>query len=210
MPDVFGILSGPWTVEKAVLTTLTEWLPAYLANIETKGGLQHKFLDRPPAPESWKGGLDWESVQQEILPAVVVTANPTGEPERNATSVIQNFEVEVGCVVLSEEGDEPEAAARMRAGLMATATMLLEHQAPVLEGLEEIVLTGSPRVEFFDPERREVAVGITTWNAFVQILEPNAGPVTLKEVEPEGPYPENPIATSDHVSVVGEPVETPL
>jgi len=210
MADIFGILTGPWTVEKACLTTLSEWLPAYLANIETKEGLQHKFLDRPPAPESYKGGLDWDSVKQEFLPAVIVNANPTGEPERNATSVIQNFQVEVGCVVLSQEGDEPEASARMRAGLMATATMLLEHQTPELEGLEEIVITGSPRVEFFDPERREIAVGITTWNAFVQILEPNAGPVTLKEVEPEGTppgtYPEDPIATKVAETVAGEAI----
>jgi hypothetical protein len=208
--DIFGPMVGPYDVESAVLTTLSSWLPAYLASQEQKRGLQHKFLDRPPAPESYKGGLDWESVQQDDLPAIIVNANPTGEPERNASSVIQNFQVEVGCVVLSQEGDEPEASARMRAGLMATATMLLEHQAPELEGLEEMVFVGAPRVEFFDPERREIAVGITTWNAFVQILEPNAGPVTLKEVEPEGPYPENPLATSDRVTVVGEPVETPL
>lgn len=210
MPDIFGTLTGPWTVEKAVLTTLEEWMGAYLANIETKEGLQHKFLERPPAPESYKGGLDWESVKQAFLPAVIVNANPTGEPERNASSVIQNFQVEVGCVVLSEEGDEPEASARMRAGLMATAAMLLAHQAPALAGLEEMVLTGSPRVEFFDPERREIAVGITTWNAFVQILEPNAGPVTLKEVEPEGTppgtYPEDPIVIKVTETVVGEPL----
>jgi hypothetical protein len=210
MPDIFGTLVGPWSIEKACLSTLTEWMGAYLANIEIKEDLEHKFLGRPPAPESYKGGLDWESVRQELLPAVIVNANPTGEPERNASSVIQNFEVQVGCVVLSEEGTEPEALARMRAGLMATATMLLEHQAPALEGLEEIVFTGAPRVEFFDPERREIAVGITTWHVYAQILTPTAGPEALKEVEPEGPYPENPEATSDHVVVVGEPLDTPL
>lgn len=210
MPDVFGVLQGPWNIETPILATLKDWMGAYLANLEAKNGLQHRFLDRPPTPESYKGGLDWESVKQEFLPAIVVNANPTGESERNASSVIQNFEVEVGCVVLSQEGDDPEASARMRAGFMATATMLLEHQAPQIEGLENLVLTGAPKVEFFDPERREIAVGITTWNVFVQILEPNAGPVSLKEVEPEGTppgtYPPDPIATKVSETVIGEAI----
>lgn len=206
MSDIFGVLSGPWTVEKAVLTTLTEWLPAYLANIETKEGLQHKFLDRPSAPESYKGGLDWESVKQEFLPAVIVTANPVDKPDRQSSAVLQAFDVEVGCIVLSEEGDEPEASARMRAGLMATATMLLEHQAPVIEGLVEVVFTAAPHIEFFDPDRREAAVGITGWRVYTQILTPTAGPVALKEVDPEGPYPEDAKAKSDKTTVTAVPI----
>ena len=208
--SVFGPIRGPWNIEQAILTTLQEWMPAYLRAVEEYNSLKVGILGRPPAPESYKGGLDWETVQQDWVPAVIANANPVGEPERSAQIYIQDFQVEVGCVVVSKEGTDPESAARRDAGLFAAATMLLAQHGSLGGVAEETLLTGAPRVEFFDPERREVAVGITTWHVYSQILNPNQGDVLLKTVEPEGPYTENPEAKTHTVTVTGEPVETAL
>lgn len=212
MADVFGPVIGPWNVEVAVLETLKTWLPACLYDLEIKNGLQQKALGRPPSVSAYRGGLDWLSVKEEWLPAVIAVANPVGEPERLPETIIQAFEVEVGCVVFSEEGTDPEGAARMRAGFFAAASMAAIVPRGALEGFaaQESVLVGAPRVEFFDDEQRKVAVGITTWHVYAEILDPNAGPVTIKEVNPEGPYPSDPEAKTHHTTVVGEPIEVPL
>ena len=207
---VFGPLVAPWNVEQAVIETLRSWLPAYLLAAEEQNGLQRKSLGRPPAPESYHGGLDWESEQQDDLPEVIVICNPTGEPERSAQVYIQRFEVQVGCVILATE--EPiEATARKTAGLWSAATMLLVHHGGLGSfKAEETVLIGSPKVEFLDSENRRLAVGITTYYVYAEILNPNAGPPVVKTVEPEGPYPEPPEATKDAITVVGTSTETPL
>ena len=209
----FGPAVAPWNVEVAVLETLKTWMPAWLADIEEKNGLEHKILGRPPSPSSYRGGLDWLAVRQEWFPAVIAVANPVGEPERNPSVYTQDFQVEVGCVVLSEEGDDPEGAARMRAGMFAAATMLLaSHGGLGGFAAQETVLVGAPRVEFHPdaPDSRQVAVGVTTWHVFAEILDPRAGPVHVKEIEPEGPYPPDPEAKTDSIVVKGEPVLTPL
>ena len=215
MTEVFAPMIGPWNVEQAVLTVLKEWMPTYLAELERENGLTRKALGRPPAPESYHGGLDWQSVIQDRCPEVIVICNPLGEPERSANFYMQNFEVQVGCVVFSEEGSNPEDHARRNAGLFATATMLLGQHGKLswsegLASIEETLLVGAPKVEFHESEDRRVAVGITSWHIFTQILDPNSGPVTVKAVEPEEQYPEWPTATSDVITVKGEPVETPL
>jgi hypothetical protein len=200
--SVFEAILGPWNIELAVLEMLETWMPSYLAEVERKNSLPNKYLGRPPTPESYKGGLDFESVSQDRCPAVIVNANPVGEPSRLSSAFIQDFQVEVGCVVISEEGTDPEASARKRAGLMSAATMLLQHQ-PItsIPTYEETILTGAPRVEFLEPERREIAVGITTWHVFATILEPNAGPAIVKAVEPEAEYPEGPEVLTEHLTV---------
>ena len=210
--SVFGVMTGPWDVEQAVLKTLKEWLPAHLLDLEEKHSFKAKELGRPPAPESYKGGLDWESVRQEYLPAIIAHASPVGEPERTMNAYNQAFEVQVGCVIYSAQSEEPEAIARRNAGMFATACMgvLVQHGKLALPAEEEIVLTASPMVEFFDPERRDIAVGVTGWRCYCEIVDPNAGPGTLKEVEPEGPYPEYEEVETHTVTVVGTPVETPL
>ena len=207
---LFGPLLGPWNVEHAILETLEEWMPSYLAEVERKSNLRPQTLGRPPTPESYKGGLDYESVRQEWLPAIIVVANPVGEPERTANAYIQEYQVEVGCVVISEEGDDPEGTARRNAGLFAAATQLLVTHGSLGGLSEECVLTGASKVEFFNPERRELAVGITSWHVYATILDPSSGPVTVKTVEPEEPYPAWPEATKDTITVVGEPTGTAI
>lgn len=208
---LFGPIRGPWNVEKAVLATLEEWLPAYLFEVESQNGLQQRSLGRPPAPESYHGGLDWESEQQDTLPEVIVICNPVGEPQRQASSYIQGFEVQVGCVLLATE--EPiETHARKSAGLWAAACMgaLVQHGPLGTLGAEDTVLVGAPKVEFLESENRRLAVGVTTYHVFAEILQPTFGPTTVKPVEPEGPYPEWPESKTDSTTVVAVPVNEPV
>ena len=207
---LFGPMLGPIDIEEAVIATLREWLPASLRNAEEVRNLPIRSLGRPPAPESYHGGLDWESEQQDTLPEVIVICEPAGEPERNPNVTIQLFTVQVGCVILATV-DPIEANARKTASLWAAASMVLgQHGALGSLGAQETLLIGSPKVELLDPENRRLALGLTTWHVAVDIFHPSAGPVTVKEVEPEGPYPERPEATKDTITVVGQPAATPL
>ncbi len=197
--DVFGSLSATWNIEEAVIETLRLWMPEYLAEVERQNGLPKKTLSRPPTPESYRGALDWLSVKDDWLPEVKVICNPVGEPERQASEYIQAFETQVGCVVKSEEGTDPEAIARRNAALMAAASMLLvQHGDLQLSNIEETVLVGAPKVEFLEAEDRRYAVGITTYHIFAEILNPNLGPEgETPETSPgyeglEEPYKESP------------------
>lgn len=207
---LFGLLRGPIDVEEAVVETLREWLPAYLLEVESQHGLQRKALGRPPTPESYHGGLDWQSEQQDQIPEVIVICEPVGEPERNASVYIQAFEVQIGCIIVATE--EPlERSARRTASLWAAATMLLaQHGGLGTFGAEETVLTGCPKVEFLDEENRRLAVGITSWRIFAEILNPSAGPVTVKAIEPEGPYPEDSEVKTTSETVHAVPISEEL
>ncbi len=200
--SLFGTLASTWNVEQAVISTLRLWLPEYAAEVERQNGLAKGLLGRPPTPESYRGALDWLSVKDDWLPEVKVICNPVGEPERQAAAYMQTFAVEVGCTVKSEEGTDPEGSARRNAGLLALATMLLGQSAGAnlgaLNALEEAVCTGTPRVEFIEPENRRYAVGITSWQIHAEVANPNLGPEgATPETSPgyaglEEPYRESP------------------
>lgn len=190
--ELWGPLVGPVNVEEAVIATLREWMPAYLRRLEELNSLPARSLGRPPTPESYHGGLDWESQQQDTLPEVIVLCNPVGEPERMSSAIVQSFLVQVGCVVEGTVSPEEQTARKM-AGLWAAASMLLVHHADLgAFKAEDTILVAAPKVEMLDSENRRFAVGVTGFHVFAQVLDPNAGPLTVKAVEPEGPYPEAP------------------
>lgn len=207
---VFGPLNAAIDIEKAALKTLEEWMPSYLAEIERQKGLTNKALGRPPAPESYHGGLDFLSVKDDQLPEVIVICNPAGEPERMTEEVIQGFQTEIGCVIKSEEGALPEAIARRNASYFSLAAqgIVMQHESLGLAGtvLETPVLTGSPRVEFLEPENRRYAVGIVTFLIYAQTIEWKAGPTELKTVEPEEAYPEPAEIKKETITIKAESV----
>jgi len=200
--DVFGPLASPWSVETAVLQTLEDWADSYAAEVERKNGLSDKVIGRPLAPDSYRGGLDWQSVKQDWMPMLIAIANPVGEPERQANTYIQAFQVEVGAVVFSEETENPEAMARRNAGLWAAACMgiLVQHGDLGNSEVEETVLVGAPKVEFIEAEDRRFAVGITTYHVYIQLIRSNSGPLLVQK-EAEEPYPEWPAVKEHTVKV---------
>ncbi len=208
--SLFRPLTSPSIrIEKAVLETLETWLPTYLAEVERQNNLQNKALLRPPTPESYHGGLDWLSVKQDRCPEVIVICNPTGEPERMASAYMQDFQTEVGCIIFSEEGIDPEGTARRNASLFALAiTAALVQQGSLnLSSVEETLLIGAPRVEFHDVDDRRIAVGVSTLHVYAELLEQNAGPKGKTPPEAPGyqgleePFKEAPEITKDTITL---------
>jgi hypothetical protein len=207
--SVFGSLLGTPNVENAVLATYRAWMVEYLAEVERQNSLPSRSLERPPTPESFHGGEDFDTWQEDLCPEVIVVCNPTGEPERSASAGYgQAYEVQVGCVVIADTEDE----ARIRAGYWGVASMLLVQHGG-LGGLAEwTVMTAAPKVEFPDPEQRRLLRSVTTFHVWVvPIISASAGPVgqTPKESpeyggEPEASFKEDPTVTSIHPTVEGE------
>ncbi len=218
--SLFGVLAGPWQVEQAVIATLRLWLPEYAAEIERQAGLQKGLIGRPPVPEAYRGALDWLSLKDDWMPEVKVICNPVGEPERQASVYMQTFAVEVWCLARSEEGSDPEASARRNAGLLALATMLLGQSAGAnlgaLNVLEETVCTGTPRVEFLEPDNRRYAVGITSWQIHAEVANPNLGPEGPTPKESPGyegleePYKESPEVKTATEKIKAVPISEPV
>jgi hypothetical protein len=222
MPDgLIGPLISPWDVEQAVIGTLRTWLPDYLAYIEEIHGFQNKSLERPPAPESYHGGtkeaISWDA---DGLPEIIVTVEPTGSPELTASiGYIQDYEVEVWCIVQGDDGAQqllPEDSARMQASYYGAAAMLLTQQGSLEGFAERTELTGSPRVECPDPEKRRQQAAITTFLVSVgPIIQPTAGPFGPNPQEspeyggePEAPFTPDPEATEVDVTVDADPIDT--
>jgi hypothetical protein len=214
--DFFGPLISSWDVETAAISTLRTWFPTYLAELERQHGLRPKTIPRPPSPESYHGGEDAESFFQEILPEVVVVANPTGEAERFSESITQCFELQVMCLWIgtgSELAERAEDEARAVASYLGSATMLLAQQ-PSLGGLaENTILIETPVVSLPNPDARQIAQVVTVFHTFVNVIDPTAGPLQpLPEEspqyggEPEAPFEEVPEVKETKVTIIAEKI----
>lgn len=206
--EAFGPLVATWNVEQVIVSVYREWLPTYLAAVERQNGLANKTLPRPPEAESYYGGLDFETEVQYGLPAVIVTVNPTGRPERRSTGYSQAYDIQVGCVI--EMPSEEEA--RMVASLYGAASMLLV-QLGGLRGLaERTVMESAPAVEFVDPERRQLARSVIGFTVYVETIILESGPAgeTITEspeipsANPEERPAERPTVATTHLTVLGE------
>jgi hypothetical protein len=209
----FGPLKGQPDVEKAVLSTLAAWLNEYLADIERKNGYAKKLLGRAPSPQSIHGGVDFQSWNEEELPAVIVVANPTGAPEyAQSIGYTQTYEVQVGCIVAGDGAAFSSAPtevlaedeARTLAGYWGVAVQLLVQHGDLKSFAERTRMVGAPRVEIAESaagtEQRRIQQSVTTFHVTVpQIIEENAGPYGQTPAEspgyggePEAPYAQLP------------------
>jgi hypothetical protein len=212
MPELFfGPLIGLPDVETAILDTLRAWLPTYLSELERQKGLQPRSLGRPPAADSYHGGDDFDSWEEDSTPEVIVVCEPTGEAERTAAGVFQWYEVQVGCVLIADDED----IARNQAGHWGTASMLLAQQGSLGGFAQETVIVGSPKVEFPNPDERRLARAVATFHVWVgPIIDPNAGPIGPNPPgspgyggDPEAPFGDAPTVESSDVTVVAEPLD---
>lgn len=195
--SVFGPLVDPWDVQEAVLATYREWLPTYLAEVERQKELDNLALGRPPSPDSYYGGVDFDSWSESETPAVIVTCVPEGAPEHGPEVDTQGYQVQVGCVVV----DVDEDRARMVASHFGAASMLLVQQSGLGGLAERIVMSSAPRVEFPNPEDRRVARSVAAFAVWVTpIVNTDAGP-TVVPTEPEEPAAEWPTATDVDVTI---------
>lgn len=204
--SAFGPLVSTWDVEQAVVAVYREWLNSYLAEIERQHDLGNKALPRPPADESYYGGLDFETEMQYELPAVIVVVQPEGGPERHEQLYVQAYNIQVGCVIRAPSEDE----ARQLASFYGAASMLLVQQEslplPNATLADRTVMSDAPRVEFVDPESRQLMRSVAAFTAWISpIVEPDAGPVELPQ-DPEAPVAPSPEVTDVEVTVVADSI----
>jgi hypothetical protein len=196
-----GPLVAPWNVEQAAIVTLRDRLFTYLAEVERQNDLEIGTLPRPPADESFYGGIDFDSFQQDELPAVIVSANPTGDPVREE-GYLQRYDVRVAAVVLGADED----VARMHAGLYAAACAgIIVHHGSLGGLAENSHMTAAPAVEFPDPDERRLVRGTCGFSTWVMpILAEDGDPGLIDP--PDKPLPDLPVVTEAGIalSVVSE------
>lgn len=216
--DQFGKLVTQWDIEQAVLSTLRAWLPEQLAELERQHGLPNKTIPRPPVPESIHGGTDLDTWREDNLPEVIVVVKTEGRPEpAGSGEQAQAYRVEIGCQWVgkgSQAVPNPEDEARMVAGFLGAATLLLL-QHPQLGGLaERIVLEQAPDTTTPDPDEKVLAQADTAFTVWVpSIVNESLGPAGETPGGSEGypgeeeqPWPERPVVQSTHLTVEGEPL----
>ena len=89
---LFGSIIGPFNIESAVIAQLRIWLPTYLAEVERQNGLPKQTLGRPPAPESYHGGLDWLSAKQDRHAAIKIVTGYVVPGECSAKPILDRYD----------------------------------------------------------------------------------------------------------------------
>lgn len=178
--SLFGPIWSSWDIEQRVISTYKLWVNEYLAEIERKREYRKGTIPRPPSEQSIHGGVDLQSWTQDDSPEIIVVVEPTGIPEKDASvGYTQAYEIQVGAVRVgsgSELAERPEDEARAVASYYGAASMLLVQQS-ALEGLAiDLVMVGSPRVTFPNPDLKQVAQSVATFHTWVTVIEFNAGP----------------------------------
>lgn len=211
--DTYGPIVSDEQIRAAAVQTCEAWMPEYLANLERKNGLAKGAIARP---QSYHGGVDWDSWIGEVLPEVMVLVKPTGLPERTAALYVQRYELWVGCACIGQQTSErAEDEARVAAAYLGAASMLLvQGERSSLGGLaEQLEMTSAPEVSVISPEHREVLQVRTGFELRVPgIVSEFAGLVGATPKESEGytgPEQENtaaPTVTTTALTVKGEPV----
>jgi hypothetical protein len=190
--DVFGPLVSRGDVEAAVLAQLqspVSGIVFYIAERERRAGLSPRTLPTPPSLMSYRGGIDFETFKRDETPLLIAVVQPTGEPERlDSTNYGQWFEVQVAAVIRDESEDE----ARGLADHYGIAVAACLSQNGGLGGLENVVrtrLVGFPRVEFVNPDVREVIRSVQTFRVEVDpVLAERYGPTKAQPGPPKDPY----------------------
>lgn len=220
---LFGPLISPYDVERAALTTLSNWVPTYLYELERQRNLREGVLPAPPASDSYIGGLDFLSVIQDQMPMLVVTVTPNGTPElSNDAGYGQWYDVTVGAVVVVPED---EHATRRLAGYYGAAIQgaMIQGQV-ILPGLADaehpdglaldVRMSASPRNEWVADDIRVEVINSSTYQIYVPTLVLEyAGPDVptprdspLRGDSPAEPWADWPEATDVDITVEAEPI----
>lgn len=205
-----GSILVRWRVEQAAVATLNEWLGMYLSEIERQ-------LDQPddaiPRPVDIYGSLDDKSGEIENSPAVIVTAQSTGDVYRQGSGEMNEwYRIEVVSVVA--QGNERDA--RYLADVYGAAT-----QAAVLQGWSQTLPTNgintiasdlavhAPPVTAFwgESETRHVTMCTASFDAFISSTVASAvdglGAIRVP-VDDFNDVPDVPTVDSTLVTFIGE------
>jgi hypothetical protein len=202
---IVGPMIGPWNVEQATVATLELWMPYYLVAVERWNSIQLGSLPRPPAPESFHGGDDFDGWQQALLPSLIVVTGPAGDTERAAAGDYgQMFETQVAAVIIGDTEDDGRRIASLYGTAAAAA---ISQHGSLGQQVDKTRMTLSPKVQFPNADERRIARAVMTFEMWVGvILTEQGGP----KVPPGDPLtPEAPwfTVTSTEVDVTGIPVD---
>lgn len=199
--SVFGSIIGRNLVEQAVLSLLSTppsgssfpLIQFYLAEVERQQGLAAQTLPPPPGVDSYRGGLDFDTFEQEWAPVITCVAEPTGIPERREEGVYGSwYEIRVGAVVTEQDEDTARLLAdRYGAALMAC---LLQNgglgtrtdfpTGTTVPFATRTVLELAPETTFPNPRMRRLQQSTVILRTFVDQIATEPGPITF----PASPY----------------------
>ncbi len=109
---VYGVGLGRGDLEVHVVQTLRDWIIAYVADYEAERGLPPRTLPIPPTSDSIHGSLDFTTFIQDLLPELIVVAQPLGEVERYGDDGTYGAWYDIGvAAVVQVEGDQNLARA---------------------------------------------------------------------------------------------------
>lgn len=214
--QVVGILAGAETVKQATITLLSApptdvngevagspLIVYYLAEVERQAGLRPGTLPTPPAPDSYYGGVDFESWNEDLLPSIIVVVDPIDEPAPFGDGTIGHwFEMQIGVVVQADSED----AAQMIASHYGTAIMGAVLQSGDLGGVANgTELTLAAKVELLeDEENRLFAKSVLTVRTYLDQIVARfigpAGPVSWP-TDPYTPPPDWPTAETVTIDI---------
>lgn len=219
---LFGPSIGPYDLELAVLTNLRNFTETYLYDAERQRGLKEGWIPRPGAEDSYEGGLDSLSIQQDELPTIVVIVNPNGAPElSNDAGYGQWYDVTVEAVVMEQD----EHRSRQVAGYYGAAIQgaMIQGQV-ILPGLADadhpdglalrVRMSASPDTKWVDESIRREQVNSSTYQIYVPTLVLEyAGPDVptprdspLRGDSPAEPWADWPEATDVDITVEAQPI----
>lgn len=166
--SVFGPVFAPQNLEDAILAHLRVWMPYVLADLEDQNDLERGTLFRPPHTSSFYGGVDFDSWQQDDLPAYIVTVKPDGDPDHSSsTGYSQAYNVGIAVVVVMQS----EADARRLAGFHGTAAMVPMVQRGSLGGIAaSTTLTRAPEVVLPDLDETRIARCEATYRVVIDTI----------------------------------------
>lgn len=181
--QIVGVLAGSETVKQAALGVLSTPPAAstkplivyYLAEVERQAGLSPGTIPVPPAPDSFYGGVDFESWEQVLLPSIVVVADPVDAPDRFGDGTVgQWYEVQIGSIVTGDTED----AAQDLAAYYGTAVMGAILQNGDLGGVaNQTEVTTAAKVELVEDATRAFARSVLTVRTYLdQIVSTYDGP----------------------------------
>lgn len=92
----------------------------YLAEVERQLGLAPQTLPQPQGSSSYRGGIDFDTFEEEWAPQLMALAEPVGTAERSHEGVYSSwYEIRVAVLVV----DEDEDATRLLADRYGAAVM---------------------------------------------------------------------------------------
>ena len=190
--SIYGTIVGRDGLENQILRTLRVWMVPYVADVERQQGLPPKSTPIPPTPESFTGGVDFETWEQDLSPQIITVVNPYGEVERFDGGAYGSwFEVQVAAGVYAQSQDD----ARILAGIYGTALQaLLTEQGDfglraTTDGwrgyAERTRMIEAARVEWMNPDTRAQILTIVSVHTYLSgIADDFAGPA----IPPVDPY----------------------